>query len=76
MINLQLSVDQVNALLAILGKQPYEQVSMLVAEILQQGAPQAKALEDAAKTEQPCGTGLKQSLRRPVQWPLLFLART
>jgi hypothetical protein len=51
MINLQLSVDQVNALLAILGKQPYEQVSVLVAEILQQGAPQAKALEDAAKTE-------------------------
>ena len=51
MINLQLSIDQVNALLAILGKQPYEHVSMLIAEILQQGAPQAKALEDAAKTE-------------------------
>jgi hypothetical protein len=51
MINLQLSVDQVNALLAILGKQPFEQVNALINEIIQQGAPQAKALEDAAKTE-------------------------
>ena len=51
MITLQLSVDQVNALLAILGKQPYEQVSMLIGEIIQQGVPQAKALEDAAKVE-------------------------
>jgi len=51
MINLQLSVDQVNALLAILGKQPFEQVNTLINEILQQGAPQAKALEDAAKAE-------------------------
>lgn len=51
MINLQLSVDQVNALLAILGKQPYEQVSMLIGEIIQQGVPQAKALEDAAKVD-------------------------
>ena len=51
MINLQFSVDQVNALLAILGKQPYEQVSMLIAEIIQQGAPQAKALEEAPKAE-------------------------
>lgn len=51
MITLQLSVDQVNALLAILGKQPYEQVSMLIAEIIQQGVPQAKALEEAAKVE-------------------------
>jgi len=46
MINLQLSIDQVNALLAILGRQPYEQVSMLIAEIIQQGAPQAKAIEE------------------------------
>lgn len=51
MISLQLSVEQVNALLAILGKQPYEQVSTLIGEIIQQGAPQAKALEDAAKVE-------------------------
>jgi hypothetical protein len=53
MINLQLSVDQVNALLAILGKQPYEQVSVLIAEIIQQGAPQAQALEEARVAEAP-----------------------
>jgi len=53
MINLQLSIDQVNALLAILGKQPYEQVSMLIGEIIQQGAPQAQALEEARVAEAP-----------------------
>ena len=51
MINLQFSIDQVNALLAILGKQPYEQVNMLIGEILQQGTPQAKAIEDAKALE-------------------------
>lgn len=51
MINLQLSIDQVNALLAILGKQPYEQVSMLIGEIFQQGMPQAKAIEESQKAE-------------------------
>lgn len=56
MINFQLSVDQVNALLAILGKQPYEQVSMLIGEIIQQGVPQAKALEEAqAASEKAAG---------------------
>jgi len=51
MITLQLSVDQVNALLAILGKQPYEQVSMLIGEIIQQGSPQAQALQEETKAE-------------------------
>ena len=47
MINLQLTIEQVNAILAHLGRLPYEQVNGLIAEIMQQGVPQAKALEEA-----------------------------
>lgn len=47
MINLQLTIEQVNAILGHLGRLPYEQVSTLIAEIMQQGVPQAKALEES-----------------------------
>lgn len=49
MINLQLTVEQVNAILACLGRLPYEQVHMLIDELIKQGKPQAEALEAAQK---------------------------
>lgn len=47
MINLQLSVDQVNAILGHLGRLPYEQVHALIDELIKQGKPQAEAIEAA-----------------------------
>ena len=47
MINLQLTIEQVNAILGHLGRLPYEQVHALIQEIIKQGEPQAKAIESA-----------------------------
>ena len=47
MIKLELSIEQVNAILGHLGRLPYEQVHALIHEIIKQGEPQAKAIEAA-----------------------------
>lgn len=53
MIKLELTVEQINLILASLGKQPYEAVAGVISEIQKQGGPQAAALEaEAAKAEQ------------------------
>lgn len=49
MIKLELSVEQVNAILGHLGRLPYEQVHGLIDELIKQGKPQAEALEAAQK---------------------------
>lgn len=49
MIDLKLSIEQVNAILAHLGRLPYEQVHSLIDELIKQGKPQAEALEAAQK---------------------------
>ena len=51
MINLQLSLDQINAILESLGAQPYIKVSGLIEELRSQAIPQVQALEQAQKTE-------------------------
>jgi hypothetical protein len=52
-IKLELSIDEVNTVLRVLGKHPFEEVVSLVGKIKQQGDPQAEALakeaEEAAK---------------------------
>jgi len=56
-IKLELSIDEVNTVLRVLGKHPFEEVVSLVGKIKQQGDPQAEALakeaEEAAKTAAP-----------------------
>lgn len=51
MIKLELTIDQVNTILASLGKQPFEAVASTINEIQKQGGPQAAALEAAAKAD-------------------------
>jgi hypothetical protein len=51
MIKLELSLEEVNVILGSLGKQPYEVVASVITKVQEQGAPQAKALADAAKAE-------------------------
>ena len=49
-IKLELTVHEVNTILASLGKHPFEQISTLISKIKQQGDPQAQAqapVEDA-----------------------------
>jgi hypothetical protein len=47
MIKLELTIEQVNAILGHLGRLPYEQVHLLIEEIVKQGKPQAEAIEAA-----------------------------
>lgn len=47
-IKLELTVDQVNIVLAGLGKLPYEAVAPVVQAIHEQGAPQANAQQGDA----------------------------
>lgn len=49
MITLTFSVDQVNALLQMLGGLPFAQVNGMIQEIVSQGQPQADALNAEAE---------------------------
>lgn len=44
-LHLKLSLDQVNIILAALGKQPFETVAPLIDSIRQQAQPQLQATE-------------------------------
>jgi hypothetical protein len=50
MIKLELEINEVNTILAVLGKHPFEEVANLVVKIKQQGDPQAMAQAPAAET--------------------------
>jgi hypothetical protein len=47
MIKLELTVAEVNTILRVLGKHPFEEVVALVSSIKKQGDPQAQALAEA-----------------------------
>jgi hypothetical protein len=47
-IKLELTIDEVNAILASLGKHPFEAIFQLVNKIQQQGSAQVQAAEAAA----------------------------
>jgi len=49
MIKLELSIDECNLILRVLGKHPFEEVVALISNIKKQGDPQAQAM---AKTEE------------------------
>jgi hypothetical protein len=48
MIKLELEINEVNTILAVLGKHPFTEVVELIGKIKSQGDPQAEALAKAA----------------------------
>ena len=49
MIKLELTIDEANTILRVLGKHPFEEVVTLINKIKQQGEPQVAALAEAEK---------------------------
>ena len=49
MIKLELTIDEANTILRVLGKHPFEEVVALINKIKQQGEPQVAALAEAEK---------------------------
>jgi hypothetical protein len=47
MIKLELSIAEVNTILRVLGKHPFDEVVALISNIKKQGDPQAQAIADA-----------------------------
>jgi calcineurin-like phosphoesterase len=48
MIKLELTVDECNTILRVLGKHPFEEVVTIINKIKQQGEPQVVAMEAEA----------------------------
>jgi hypothetical protein len=56
MIKLELTVDECNMILRVLGKHPFEEVVALISKIKAQGEPQVEEIikqQEAAATELP-----------------------
>ena len=49
MIKLELSIDECNMILRVLGKHPFEEVVSVINKIKQQGEPQVVAMAEAEK---------------------------
>jgi hypothetical protein len=49
MIKLELTIDEANTILRVLGKHPFEEVVTLINKIKQQGEPQVAAIAEAEK---------------------------
>ena len=52
MIKLELTIDEVNMILRVLGKHPFEEVVAVVSKIKQQGDPQVDELIKQAEAAQ------------------------
>ena len=52
-IKLELTVDETNTILRVLGKHPFEEVVSLIGKIKQQGEPQVQAMEAQQKEQAP-----------------------
>ena len=52
MIKLELSIDEINMILRVLGKHPFEEVVAVVSKIKQQGDPQVDELIKQAEAAQ------------------------
>jgi hypothetical protein len=53
MIKLELSIEECNMILRVLGKHPFEEVVSVINKIKQQGEPQVVAMEAEKTTETP-----------------------
>ena len=49
MIKLELSIDECNTILRVLGKHPFEEVVTIINKIKAQGEPQVQAIAEAEK---------------------------
>lgn len=49
MIKLELSIDDCNTILRVLGKHPFEEVVTIINNIKAQGEPQVQAMAEAEK---------------------------
>lgn len=49
MIKLELTIDEANTILRVLGKHPFEEVVSLINKIKAQGEPQVAAIAEAEK---------------------------
>jgi hypothetical protein len=56
MIKLELSIDDCNMILRVLGKHPFEEVVAVINKIKQQGEPQVAAMEAEAAKNAPAET--------------------
>ena len=56
MIKLELSIDDCNMILRVLGKHPFEEVVAVINKIKQQGEPQVVAMEAEAAKNAPAET--------------------
>lgn len=52
-IKLELTVDEANTILRVLGKHPFEEVVTLIGKIKAQGEPQVAAMQQAAEAQAP-----------------------
>jgi hypothetical protein len=50
MIKLELTVDECNTILRVLGKHPFEEVVTIINKIKQQGEPQVAAMAEAEQS--------------------------
>ena len=53
MIKLELTIDEANTILRVLGKHPFEEVVTIISKIKSQGEPQVVALEAQQSAELP-----------------------
>jgi hypothetical protein len=53
MIKLELSIEECNMILRVLGKHPFEEVVSVINKIKQQGEPQVVAMEAEKPAETP-----------------------
>lgn len=58
MIKLELSIDECNMILRVLGKHPFEEVVAVINKIKQQGEPQVAAIAEAEKAAADASTEL------------------
>jgi hypothetical protein len=56
MIKLELSIEEVNTVLRVLGKHPFEEVVNLIGKIKSQGDPQAEEMAKQMAAEQAAQT--------------------
>jgi hypothetical protein len=56
MIKLELSIDDCNMILRVLGKHPFEEVVAVINKIKAQGEPQVAAMEAEAAKNAPAET--------------------
>ena len=55
-INLELTVDEANTILRVLGKHPFEEVVTIINKIKSQGEPQVAAMSAEKAEETPAET--------------------